>query len=199
MVSWFTFKRGVSYEVCLLQVSTEDVCFLFRLNYVGMHPAIIRFLTDKKVPKIGLSWHDDLNQLHKRADFEPGNFIEIQDMAKDLGLIDMSLQKIYANLFHQKISKAQRLSNWEVTELKDSQKIYAATDAWACIQLYKEFNKLNETHDYVLIEPKIEEPQADASQTESQPAFQVESHAEFHVESQVKPQVELISQSKASS
>lgn len=106
----------------MLQVSTEDVCFLFRLNYVGMHPAIIRFLTDKKVPKIGLSWHDDLNQLHKRADFEPGNFIEIQDMAKDLGLIDMSLQKIYANLFHQKISKAQRLSNWEVTELKDSQK-----------------------------------------------------------------------------
>ena len=62
-------------------------------------------------------------------------------MAKDLGLIDMSLQKIYANLFHQKISKAQRLSNWEVTELKDSQKIYAATDAWACIQLYKEFNR----------------------------------------------------------
>ena len=166
---------------------------------MGIHPAIIRFLTDKKVPKIGLSWHDDLNQLHKRADFEPGNFIEIQDMAKDLGLIDMSLQKIYANLFHQKISKAQRLSNWEVTELKDSQKIYAATDAWACIQLYKEFNKLNETHDYVLIEPKIEEPQADASQTESQPASQVESHAEFHVESQVKPQVELISQSKASS
>ena len=120
-------------------------------------------------------------------------------MAKDLGLIDMSLQKIYANLFHQKISKAQRLSNWEVTELKDSQKIYAATDAWACIQLYKEFNKLNETHDYVLIEPKIEVPQADASQTESQPASQVESHAEFHVESQVKPQVELISQSKTSS
>lgn len=194
-----SFKRGVSYEVCLLQVSTEDVCFLFRLNYVGMHPAIIRFLTDKKVPKIGLSWHDDLNQLHKRADFEPGNFIEIQDMAKDLGLIDMSLQKIYANLFHQKISKAQRLSNWEVTELKDSQKIYAATDAWACIQLYKEFNKLNETHDYVLIEPKIEEPQTDASQAESQSASQVESHAEFHVESQVKPQVELISQSKASS
>ena len=67
------------------------------------------------------------------------------------------------------------------------------------LQLYKEFNKLNETHDYVLIEPKIEDPQADASQTESQPASQVESHAEFHVESQVKPQVELISQSKTSS
>ena len=164
-----------------------------------MHPAIIRLLADKKVPKIGLSWHDDLNQLHKRAEFEPGNFIEIQDMAKDLGLIDMSLQKIYANLFHLKISKAQRLSNWEVAELKDSQKIYAATDAWACIQLYKEFNKLKMTHDYVLIEPKIEEPQADASQTESQPASQVESHAEFHVESQAEPQVELISQSKASS
>ena len=60
-------------------------------------------------------------------------------------------------------------------------------------------DRLVETHDYVLIEPKIEDPQAYASQTESQPASQVESHAEFHVESQVKPQVELISQSKASS
>ena len=119
-------------------------------------------------------------------------------MAKDLGLIDMSLQKIYANLFHQKISKSQRLSNWEVSELKDSQKIYAATDAWACIQLYKEFNKLNETHDYVLIEPKIVEPQAE-SQVESQVESQAESHAEFHVESQAEPQVELVSQSKASS
>lgn len=82
------------------------------------------------------------------------------------------------------------MSNWEVSELKDSQKIYAATDAWACIQLYKEFNKLNETHDYVLIEPKIVEPQAES---------QAESHAEFQVESQAEPQVELISQSKASS
>lgn len=152
-----SFKKGVSYSVCLLQVSTLDVCYLFRLNCVGMHEGIIRLLTDTTVPKIGLSWHDDLHQLHKKADFTPGLFIDIQDMAKKLGVDDMSLQKLYANFFHQKISKAQRLSNWEVSELRESQKLYAATDAWACVMLYHEFLNLMETHDFVLVEP--EEPE----------------------------------------
>lgn len=152
-----SFKKGVQYEVCLLQVSTLDVCYLFRLNKVGMHPAIIKLLTDTKVPKIGLSWHDDLHQLHRRAEFEPGLFIEIQDLAKEFGIDDMSLQKLYANLFHQKISKSQRLSNWEGSELRDSQKLYAATDAWACIRLYNEFLRLKGSNDYELVAPVKEE------------------------------------------
>ena len=93
-----------------------------------MTPAIIRFLEDKRVPKVGLSWHDDLLQLHRRCDFKPGYFIELQDVAKKFGIKDMSLQKIYANLFHKKISKAQRLRNWEAQELREAQCRYAATD-----------------------------------------------------------------------
>ncbi len=152
-----SFKKGVSYEVGLLQVSSQDVCYLFRLNRIGMPPAVIRLLTDTVVPKIGLSWHDDLHQLHRRADFVPGNFVDIQDVASDFGVMDMSLQKLYANLFHQKISKAQRLSNWDAAELRDSQKVYAATDAWACINLYNEFIRLRQSLDYVLVEPVVEE------------------------------------------
>jgi hypothetical protein len=108
-----SFKRGQAYHVSLLQVSTHDTCYLFRLHHTGMTPAIIRLLEDTTVPKVGLSWHDDLLQLHKRAAFKAGYFIELQDVAKNFGIADMSLQKLYANLFHQKISKAQRLSNWE--------------------------------------------------------------------------------------
>ncbi len=148
-----SFKRGVSYEVGLLQVSSNEVCYLFRLNCIGMPPAIIRLLTDTKVPKVGLSWHDDLRMLHRRTKFEPGLFLDIQDVAKDFGVDDLSLQKLYANLFHQKISKAQRLSNWDASELRDSQKVYAATDAWACIQLYHEFTQLKASGDYVLVVP----------------------------------------------
>lgn len=156
-----SFKKGVSYEVGLLQVSSRDVCYLFRLNRIGMPPAIIRLLTDTKVPKIGLSWHDDLRQLHHRAKFEPGLFVEIQEIAKAFGVDDMSLQKLYANLFHQKISKAQRLSNWDASELRDSQKVYAATDAWACINLYQEFLALKDSADYELIEPETSEEPAE--------------------------------------
>lgn len=152
-----SFKRGVSYEVGLLQVSTLQVCYLFRLNRIGMHPAILRLLSDTKVPKIGLSWHDDLRQLHRRAEFEPGYFVELQEIASHFGVADMSLQKLYANLFHQKISKAQRLSNWDAAELRDSQKVYAATDAWACIRLYQEFLALQQSNDYVIVEPVVEE------------------------------------------
>lgn len=147
-----SFSKGRGFQVSLLQVSTHDVCFLFRLHLTGITPAIIRFLEDKKVPKVGLSWHDDLLQLHRRAEFKAGYFIELQDEAKKFGLQDMSLQKLYANLFHQKISKAQRLSNWEASELKDSQMAYAATDAWCCIKLYEELLRLKRDGDYELDE-----------------------------------------------
>ena len=74
-----SFSKGRGFQVSLLQVSTRDTCYLFRLHLTGITPAIIRFLEDKTVPKVGLSWHDDLLQLHKRAEFKPGYFIELQD------------------------------------------------------------------------------------------------------------------------
>jgi ribonuclease D len=132
-------------------VSTSDICFLFRLNHTGLTPSLIQLLEDKTITKIGLSWHDDINALSKLATFKTGHFIDIQDHARDLGIEDLSLQKLYANLFGQKISKRQQLSNWEADILSDKQKQYAATDAWACIKLYEEINKLKETNEYQLI------------------------------------------------
>ena len=146
-----SFKKGKTYEVALLQVSTHDNCFLFRLNLIGMTPAIIRLLEDVSVPKIGLSLHDDIMSLHKRADFVPGNFIDLQKRVCELGVEDLSLQKLYANFFHEKISKNVRLSNWESDVLSESQKLYAATDAWACINIYEELLRLEETGDYRLV------------------------------------------------
>lgn len=147
-----SFKRGVNHKVSLLQVSSHDICFLFRINHTGMTPDIIRFLEDTKVTKIGLSLHDDMMMLKKLVDFVPGNFIDLQNCAVDLGVKDLSLQKLYANFFGQKISKGQRLTNWEADILSENQKLYAATDAWACIKLYEEIIRLKQTCDYELIE-----------------------------------------------
>ena len=146
-----SFKKGRAYEVALLQVSTHDTCFLFRLNLIGMTPAVIRLLEDVKVPKIGLSLRDDILSLHRRADFVPGNFIDLQKHVCELGVEDLSLQKLYANFFHEKISKTVRLSNWESDVLSESQKLYAATDAWACINIYEELLRLEETGEYKLV------------------------------------------------
>lgn len=146
-----SFKRGHQHKVSLLQVSTPDTCFLFRLNHTGLTPALINLLEDRTVNKIGLSWHDDVNSLNKIGEFKTGSFIDIQDLVRELGIEDLSLQKLYANLFNQKISKRQQLSNWEADILSDKQKMYAATDAWACIMIYEEIIRLKESGDYELI------------------------------------------------
>lgn len=137
-----SFKRGDQHLVSLLQVSTPDTCFLFRLRYTGFTPALKMFLEDTTVPKVGLSLTDDMHSLHHLGEFTPGNFIDIQNMVKEVGIEDLSLQKLYANLFRQKISKRQQLSNWDADVLTDRQKIYAATDAWACINIYNELTRL---------------------------------------------------------
>lgn len=146
-----SFKKGETHMVSLLQVSTSDVCFLFRLNHIGITPAILRLLENKAVPMVGLSLHDDMLSLHKRVAFTPGFFIDLQDLVGELGIEDLSLQKLYANLFHQKISKRQRLTNWDSDVLNDKQKAYAALDAWACINLYKEILRLKQSGDYELV------------------------------------------------
>lgn len=145
------FRKGEQHKVALLQVASRDTCFLFRLNDIGIPPSVIRLLEDCTVPKIGLSWHDDLLSLHRRVEFNPGYFVDLQDIVKEIGIKDLSLQKLYANIFHQKISKRQRLTNWEADVLSDKQKLYAATDAWACIKLYEEINRLYKTKEYTLV------------------------------------------------
>jgi len=146
-----SFKKGHQHKVSLLQVSTPEICFLFRLNYTGLTDALVQLLEDDTVLKIGLSWHDDINALHKLKEFKAGHFVDIQDLVREIGIEDMSLQKLFANLFGQKISKRQQLSNWEADVLLDKQKAYAATDAWACIEIYNEIIRLKESKDYNLI------------------------------------------------
>ena len=152
------FRRGQNHKVALLQVATRDQCFLFRLNHLGMPQSLIKLLSNRMVPMVGLSWHDDIISLHRRAEFTPGWFIDIQDIIGNLGIEDKSLQKLYANLFGEKISKRQRLTNWEADVLTDKQKEYAAIDAWACINLYDEIMRLMATKDYDLIKVAEENP-----------------------------------------
>lgn len=146
-----SFKKGAQHKVALLQVATYDTCFLFRLNHIGMTPAIRHLLEDTTVPKIGLSWHDDVCSLQRLGAFTPGFFVDLQHHVREIGIEDLSLQKLYANMFSQKISKRQQLSNWEKDVLDDKQKLYAATDAWACIMLYDELQRLEQTQDYQLL------------------------------------------------
>lgn len=136
-----SFKKGQTYKISLMQISTEEACFLFRLNHTGIPESLAKYLQSNETQKIGLSLRDDFGAIRKRADIEPGNFLDLQDYVGKFGIEDASLQKIYAILFGKKISKGQRLSNWDADVLTESQKKYAALDAWACLRIY---NLLNE-------------------------------------------------------
>ena len=146
------FKRGEMHKVALLQMATEDICFLFRLNQMGLPEALVELLSDKDVLKLGLSLHDDFTMLRRRnSQVKPAGYIDLQDYVKGMGIEDLSLQKLYANVFGRRISKSARLSNWEADVLTEAQKVYAATDAVTCIQLYKELKTLKENGDYRLV------------------------------------------------
>ncbi len=132
-----TFKKGRMHKVALLQLSTPNECFLFRLNRIGMPTSLHDYLEDENCLKVGLSVHDDFNALRRLApDLAPAGFVDVQKLAMQNHITDISLQKIYAILFGERISKGQQLSNWEADVLTDAQQRYASIDAWTCIRIY---------------------------------------------------------------
>lgn len=131
-----SFRKGRTNHVALIQISVGDCCYLFRISKFGFIPEFRRFFEDKNILKIGLSLKDDFYMLHKTLAFEPEGFIDLQDFVKNYNIHDISLQKIYAIIFKEKISKSQRLSNWEASALTAPQQIYASIDAWACLKIY---------------------------------------------------------------
>lgn len=131
-----SFRRGERHNVALLQLSTLEESFLFRLNMIGMPQCVTDLLENEKVKKIGLSIHDDFLNIHKRFPLEPKGFIDLQTYVKDFNIADNSLSRIYGILFDQRISKGQRLSNWEAPVLTPHQQEYAALDALACLHIY---------------------------------------------------------------
>ena len=136
------FRKGVHHNVSLLQLSTADTCFLIRLCRTGLTDSLVALLENEEIKKIGVSLHDDSQALRKLRSFNPGGFIDLQKRVTAYGIEEMSLQKIYAIIFGKKISKNQRLTNWEADVLTDKQKMYAATDAWACLEIYNHLEQI---------------------------------------------------------
>lgn len=134
-----SFRKGCCHKVALMQISTADRCYLFRLNRIGICADLKNFLENPDITKIGLSVHDDFHAISRTEEFSPQGFIDLQQMVKKYNIDDISLQKIYAIVFGRRISKGQRLTNWEADSLTPAQQAYAALDAWACLKIYRHF------------------------------------------------------------
>ncbi|MCM1005092.1 MAG: 3'-5' exonuclease domain-containing protein 2 [Prevotella sp.] len=135
-----SFRKGQSFNVSLLQLATPTRCFLFRLNMIGLHPLLKQLLENSRILKVGLSLRDDFHSLSKIGLIRPDGFVDLQQYVKQFGIADNSLSRIYAILFGKRISKNQRLTNWEAEHLTQAQINYAAFDAISCIQIYEYLN-----------------------------------------------------------
>jgi ribonuclease D len=131
-----SFKKGRQNSLAMLQISTADTCYLVRINKVGLHDEIMHLLANPSIVKVGLSLRDDMSAINKVRHFKPAGFIDLQQIVGEYGIEDKSLKKLSAILLGIKISKSQQTSNWENETLTEPQKLYAATDAWVCREMY---------------------------------------------------------------
>ncbi|MDE6498292.1 MAG: 3'-5' exonuclease domain-containing protein 2 [Muribaculaceae bacterium] len=132
-----SFKKGCVNKVALMQLSTDTHNYLIRLNKLGIPATLRQFLENPAITKVGLSIHDDFNVMRRTEPLDPQGFIELQNFVKEYAIADCSLQKIYAIVFGRRISKRQRLTNWEAPALTPQQQMYAALDSWACLHIYR--------------------------------------------------------------
>jgi len=137
-----SFTKGISYKTSLLQLSTEDTAFLFRIRQLKLSHKMLNILASPDIKKIGAAVRDDIKGLQKSAGkFIPAGFIDLQSIVPRFGIKELSVRKMSAIVLGEKVSKAQRLSNWEAKKLTDAQQMYAATDAWVCLKIYKRLNE----------------------------------------------------------
>ncbi len=131
-----SFTKGVTNKMALLQLSGDERAFLFRLNRMALVKPILRLLENENVLKIGAAVRDDIRGLQKFRRFTPRGFVDLQTIAPNYGIAEKSLRKLAGVVLGVKISKAQRLSNWEAQTLTEAQQRYAATDAWISREIY---------------------------------------------------------------
>ena len=131
-----TFKKGEFNHVALVQIAVPDKVYLLRIHQIGITNALVKFLSNDKITKIGIALDDDLIALNKKRKFVPAGFLDLNKIAPTLGIENIGARNLSALLLTSRISKNQQVSNWENPVLTTPQLKYAATDAWICLEMY---------------------------------------------------------------
>ena len=128
--------RAPKNHMALLQLSTEDHAYIFRLQQLGLPEGLADILSDPAIIKVGAAVRDDINVLNWYSRFNAGGFADLQTIAEKFGIEEKSVRKMSAIILGIRVSKSQQLSNWESSKLSDAQLRYAAIDAWVCREMY---------------------------------------------------------------
>ncbi|MFY0606024.1 MAG: 3'-5' exonuclease domain-containing protein 2 [Cyclobacteriaceae bacterium] len=131
-----TFTKGAYNHTALIQFSTLTDAYLIRINLIGMPDNLVSLLEDPAVTKIGISIRDDLKELRAIRRYESQGFVDLNNLAKDLGITQIGMRSLTGIFLASRISKNQQTSNWENEVMTTGQQYYAATDAWVCLKMY---------------------------------------------------------------
>jgi ribonuclease D len=136
------FRKGESHLPCLAQVATARAVYLFQLSHREAFPLLAGLLEDTRIVKAGIALAHDLRCLKLVFPFEARGVVELSAVARRAGLDQTGLRNLAGLLLGFRIPKGNRTSNWAARRLSPAQITYAATDAWACRELFLRFESL---------------------------------------------------------
>jgi ribonuclease D len=136
------FRPGEAYPPSLAQFAGSRAVYLFRLRRVDCAPALAGILGAPAIVKAGVGLADDFRALRKLFPFEECSALDLGVAARRAGLKQSGVRALAALFLGFRIPKGTNTSNWARTQLSPQQIAYAATDAWACRELYLRFREL---------------------------------------------------------
>jgi ribonuclease D len=137
------FRPGESYLPSLVQFATASAVYLLQVQQQDYSAAMREVFSSEKVVKAGVAVTDDLRGLRKLFEFEERAVVDLGKVAKRHGLKQSGVRNLAGMFLGARIPKGAKTSNWAARRLTQQQIEYAATDAWACRELYLRFQALN--------------------------------------------------------
>ena len=135
------YRKGENFKTALLQLATDTDAYLFRLHYLKNFETLRDVFENPSIIKVGAAISHDLKQMQRIFPFNPKGFIDIQTIAKQKGLKNLGLKKMTEDVLGSYLYKGPKMTNWERQILTEEQLLYAATDAWVGLELYRKLTR----------------------------------------------------------
>lgn len=130
------FKKGESYPVSLVQLATHHTAYLFQLEKCGFPDSLAEILADPYIKKIGVGLKHDIEKLQELKRFTPAGFVDLSKIAREKGIIQIGARSLTARYMTARLVKSSQKTNWAKKNLTRKQQLYAASDAWICLEIY---------------------------------------------------------------
>lgn len=136
------FRPGESYPPSLAQLATARAVYLFQVREPRVAAAVAEVLAAEPIVKAGVGLGHDLKALRKVIEFAEKSTVDLGSAAARAGFRQTGVRSLAAIFLGFRIPKGTKTSNWARLRLTPQQIAYAATDAWACRELYVRFRTL---------------------------------------------------------